>query len=241
MPPFRFRHVPDAVLRAAGLRRTKKTIAALALLDDRDRHLEDYLSATNALAGHAHVAPPAPATTVVAETTFGLAPSVGGGLNYAREGHTHGTPANPVTAVFCEINRNVNQSIPENVDEQVQFTQTTGTSTVDLRSGYSIVIQTTGRYLVWLGLKWAAQYGNGDYGGYRSAHVKVNGGEVIDDHDFAPVSTGPASTMTHWASRVMQLNAGDVVTASALHSHPFTNLNLDLENPLLVLGVCLQR
>jgi hypothetical protein len=38
------------------------------------------------------------ATTVVAETTFGLASAVGDDTPYARQDHAHGTPANPVTA-----------------------------------------------------------------------------------------------------------------------------------------------
>jgi hypothetical protein len=39
-----------------------------------------------------------PATTVEAETTWGITPAVGTDTEYARQDHTHGTPANPVTA-----------------------------------------------------------------------------------------------------------------------------------------------
>ena len=39
-----------------------------------------------------------PATTVEAETSFGLSSAVGTDTEYARQDHTHGTPANPVTA-----------------------------------------------------------------------------------------------------------------------------------------------
>jgi hypothetical protein len=41
---------------------------------------------------------PSPATTVVSETAFGQAPSVGASANYAREDHTHGTPTLPALA-----------------------------------------------------------------------------------------------------------------------------------------------
>ncbi|MFP5376117.1 MAG: hypothetical protein ACLGIO_04950 [Acidimicrobiia bacterium] len=41
---FRFRHVPDAVLQEAGLAPSDPAVAkVLALLDDRDRQLEDFL------------------------------------------------------------------------------------------------------------------------------------------------------------------------------------------------------
>jgi hypothetical protein len=40
-----------------------------------------------------------PATTVVAETTYGLSTAVGTSTNYAREDHSHGSQNNPMTAV----------------------------------------------------------------------------------------------------------------------------------------------
>ena len=39
---------------------------------------------------------PSPATSVVAETSFGLSPAAGSSAKFAREDHTHGTPAAPV-------------------------------------------------------------------------------------------------------------------------------------------------
>lgn len=48
----------------------------------------------------------APATTVEAETTFGIASAVGTDTEYARQDHTHGSPANPVTeAAVRDIGR----------------------------------------------------------------------------------------------------------------------------------------
>lgn len=38
---------------------------------------------------------PSPATTVVAETSFGLSPAAGSSAKFAREDHTHGTPSIP--------------------------------------------------------------------------------------------------------------------------------------------------
>lgn len=48
-----------------------------------------------------------PATTVESETTFGIAPAVGTGTDYARDDHTHGSPAapsipDPATTVVTE-------------------------------------------------------------------------------------------------------------------------------------------
>jgi hypothetical protein len=42
---------------------------------------------------------PDPATTVTAETSFGVSSAVGTATDYSREDHTHGTPATPITQV----------------------------------------------------------------------------------------------------------------------------------------------
>lgn len=41
---------------------------------------------------------PAPASSVVAATTFGLSPAAGTATQYARQDHTHGAPADPIPA-----------------------------------------------------------------------------------------------------------------------------------------------
>lgn len=252
MPVFRFRHVPDAVLRAAGLRRNK-TAQALALLDDRDRQLEDYLSKTREEANHGHVAP---AGSVTDETTFGLAPVVGTAAVYSPGDHRHGTPANPVilatgiitetsygqapaigvsTAVaradhthgtpalirdvYCEIGRNaVQAAVPHNTDTIVEFNVTDATSNTDLRSGTAIVIGITGRYLVWVSVKWAALNSAGGFGGYRSYHITVNGVVKVDVHTSSP-ETGVQVPEGQTFSRPLYLTAGDVVRVTVVQTH----------------------
>lgn len=54
-----------------------------------------YGRVTGLTAGTAPVAPPAPATTVVTETSYGQSSATGTATTYAREDHTHGTPALP--------------------------------------------------------------------------------------------------------------------------------------------------
>ena len=39
-----------------------------------------------------------PAVSVTSETTYGIAPAVGGSTNYARQDHTHGSPTAPTAA-----------------------------------------------------------------------------------------------------------------------------------------------
>lgn len=45
-----------------------------------------------------------PSDTVVAETTFGLAPSAGTSLDYSRANHTHGTPLDPIPGHQADAN-----------------------------------------------------------------------------------------------------------------------------------------
>jgi len=57
--------------------------------------VDTYGRVTAASSGSAPVAPPAPATTVVTETSYGQTQAVGIATTYAREDHSHGTPAVP--------------------------------------------------------------------------------------------------------------------------------------------------
>ena len=236
---FRIQHTADAVLRAARSLRGLPSGVLLALLEDRDRQLEDYLTKTRVEANHAH---PAAASSVTDDRTWDTAPIVGASTNYARQDHSHGLPAYPIPAgPHCEIQRTTSQEIVMNTDTTVGF-DATFNANVDLRSGNSIVIQQAGRYLVWTCLKWALTYGDGNYGGYRSAHIAVNGDTLVDDHHFAPTA-GPSGRITHNVSRVVQLAPGDVVTAQVLHFHDLTAANLFLlggDTMHSFLGVCFQ-
>lgn len=251
MPAFRFRHVPDAVLRAAGLRRNKAA-QALALLDDRDRQLEDYLSAlptppsaassvvsetafgqaaavgtaaTFAKGDHTHGTPTNPvslATSVVSETSFGQAAAVGTSGSVAKADHTHGTPAAPaaVRNFYCEIGRTTVQSVADGGDWPVGFNVTDSTSTVDLRVGSDIVINATGRWLVWVSVKWAALNAASATGGYRSTHIVVNGVAKVDQHTSSPeAAQGGAVAESHNFARALYLTAGDAVRVDVRQQH----------------------
>lgn len=89
MPVERFRFIPQIV--QTGI---EKVIGrkAVALLSDRDRRLEDYLTQTRVEANHSHTAPPSPSGTVVGETAYGQSSSAGASALYSRGDHTHGTP-----------------------------------------------------------------------------------------------------------------------------------------------------
>ena len=57
--------------------------------------VDAYGRVTSASSGAAPVAPPSPASSVIAETSYGQSSATGTSLAYARQDHTHGTPAVP--------------------------------------------------------------------------------------------------------------------------------------------------
>lgn len=68
--------------------RSGDTMLGVLILDDGSPAASEAWVLANAPGG-------VPANTVISETSFGQAPAVGVGTEYAREDHTHGTPATP--------------------------------------------------------------------------------------------------------------------------------------------------
>jgi hypothetical protein len=62
---------------------------------------------THAIVGQDGIVPdenlpeiPSPALSVIAENTYGIAPSIGELTRYARQDHTHGTPPDPISVAI---------------------------------------------------------------------------------------------------------------------------------------------
>ena len=179
-------------------------------------------AATFSKGDHTHGTPAAPSipsasSTVVSETSYGQAAAAGSAGTFSKGDHTHGTPA-AVRNVYCEIGRNAVQSVANNTDSLVGFNVTDSTSTVDLRSGADIVIQESGRYLVWVSGKWAALNSAGGFGGYRSYHILINGVVKVDVHTSSP-ETGLSVAEGQTFARGLYLTAGDTVRVSVVQTH----------------------